>query len=189
MPSLRTPIGMLMFEHLFVARPVVAGGDPRFNMVLLIDAEGQKSPEYDALKKACREAIETKWPGKSRDAVFTRTLRNPFRPASEKAQYPGFTGDKIFINPWTKTKPGLVDGGLQDITASSDVWAGQLCRCTVAPFAYETGGNRGVSFMLNNVQIVNSNMPRMDGRKSANQDFDQVAQDAAGVDEDADVPF
>jgi Protein of unknown function (DUF2815) len=194
MASLRTPIGMGMFVHLFVARPVVAGGEPRFNLTLLFDKEAQGTAEYRALKAACMEAIDAEFgAGKSKDANFLKTLRSAFRPAGEKSQYTGFTPDKVFINPWTKTKPGIVDGNLQDITAASDVWAGQLMRCTVAPFAYNQGGNKGVSLMLNNVQVVNANMPRMDGRKNANQDFDKTDAGDAGPagddDDDNSVPF
>jgi hypothetical protein len=191
MASLRTPTGMLMFEHLFVAKPVVQGGEPRFNFVLLLDAEAQTTAEYKALRTACAAAIDAEFgTGKSRDKVFVGTLRSPFRDALEKQQYAGFTAGKIFIAPWTKSKPGLVDGNLQDITAASDVFAGQLCRATVTPFAYNQGANKGVNFMLNNVQIVKSDMPRMDGRKAASGDFERV--DGAGApaaDDDSDAPF
>lgn len=173
--SLKTPVGMLMFEHLFVARPVVAGGEPRFNFVLLLDEAAQKTPEYKALRAACAEAVDAEFgKGKAADASFMRSLRTPFRPAAEKDKYTGFTAGKVFIAPWTKTKPGIVDGNLQEITAPRDVWAGQLCRATVQPFAYHQGGNKGVAFMLNNIQITKADMPRMDGRKNAAEDFDPV---------------
>lgn len=179
-----------MFEHLFVARPVVAGGEPRFNFVLLLDQEAQATNEYKALRKAAADAIDAEFgQGKSRDPAFMKNLRSPFRDALEKQQYAGFTKGKVFIAPWTKTKPGIVDGNLQDVLAASDVWAGQLCRATVSPFAYNQGANKGVNFMLNNVQIVKSDMPRMDGRTAASGDFDRVDGAASPDDDDDQVPF
>lgn len=191
MPSILTPPGMGMFVHLFVPKPVVAGGEPRFNIILLFDKEAQETPAYKALKKGVAEAIDAKFgAGKSRDQAFIAKLRMPFRDAAEKKQYSGFMPGMTFINPWTKERPGIVDGKLHDIITASDVWAGQMMRATVTPFAYDQGANKGASFMLNNVQIVKSDMPRMDGRKNANQDFDPVEGDAAAVpNDDADIPF
>lgn len=188
--ALRTPVGMLSFPHLFVPKPVVAGGEPRFSLSLVFDKTALSSPEYQALRQAVAEAIDAEFgKGKSRDVNFLRGLRLPFRKAEDK-QYAGYEPGKMFISPWTKNKPGLVDGQLRDITAPADVWAGQLARCTVAPFAYSQGANKGVNFMLNNVQITDADQPRMDGRKNASQDFDPVAgASAPGFDPDDAAPF
>lgn len=185
MPSLRTPEGMLSFPHLFVAKPVVVGGEPRFSLSLVFDKAAQGSDLFKALKRAVADAIEERFgPGKSKDTGFVKRLRLPFRDATEK-KYAGYDAGKVFISAWTKTKPGLVDGNLQDVTAPSDVWAGQTARATVTAFAYDQGANKGVGFMLNNVQITNADMPRMDGRKNANEDFDAVG---GGAEDTGDEP-
>lgn len=179
---------MGMFTHLFVPKPVVAGGDPRFSLIILFDKDAQASPEFKDLKTDVAAAIDAEFgPGKSRDAAFVKTLRMPFRDALEKKQYTGFTEGKVFIAPWTKEKPGVVDGRRQDITAPADVWAGQLVRATVSAFAYNQGANKGVNFMLSNVQVTKADMPRMDGRKTASEEFDDV--DPPADDDDNDVPF
>lgn len=181
-----------MFPHLFVARPRSTGGEPVFSLNLLFDQAAQKTPEYQAIRQAIADAIDGEFgAGKSKDAVFCKTLRLPLRDCGEKTQYAGFKAGDKFINPWTKTKPGLVDGNLADIHAATDVFAGMLARCTMTAFAYNKAGNRGVNFMLNNVQIVNADMPRMDGRRSANSDFESVANTDSGLgpnDDDA-APF
>lgn len=191
--STRTPVGMLMFEHLFVAKPVVQGGEARFNLAIVFDKDAQATPQYKELRAAAAAAVDAEFgAGKSRDAELMKTLRSPFRDAQEKKQYAGFEAGKIFISPWTKSKPGLVDGNLQDIDAPSDVWAGQLCRATVTAFAYSQGANKGVNFMLNNVQITKADMPRMDGRKNASGDFDPVDNGSgtgSAPDDDDDIPF
>jgi hypothetical protein len=176
MSSVRTPIGVLSFPHLFVAKPATLGGDPRFSLNLIFDQAAQKTPEYQELRKLVVDAIEDEWgQGKARDAEWMKKmkLRLPFRKCSER-DYTGYDVEGgVFIAPWSKNQPGVIDASQQDMVAS-DVWAGQLARCSVHAFTYEHSGNKGVSFNLNNVQIVKAKMPRLDGRKAAREEFDKI---------------
>lgn len=177
MSSVRTPTGVLSFPQLFVAKPQVAGGDPRFSLNLILDKAAQATPEYQALRKIVAETIDEKWgTGKSQDKEWMKKtkLRLPFRKTSDR-DYTGYDiEDGIFISPWSKNKPGLVDARRQDILVPGDVWSGQLVRVTVHAFAYAQQGNSGVGFNLNNVQVVKADMPRLDGRKAAKDEFDDV---------------
>ena len=188
--SLRTPIGILSFPHLFSPRPRAAGGEPVYNCSLLFDHNAQRDPAYEALRRAVREEIDDKCgPGKSSDRDFMRTLRSPFRPCSEKS-YSGYDIEGgTFISPWTKSRPGVVDAQRNEILVAEDVWAGQLVRATVSPFYYNTSGNKGVSFALNNLQICRTDGPRLDGRRSATQDFDDYTGPGAAVMADDEIPF
>ena len=51
-------------------------------------------------------------------------------------------------------------------------------------------GNQGVHFLLNNVQICRTDGKRLDGRKSAPDDFEEY-EDVGGVGEEVDdeIPF
>ena len=166
--TLRTPVGMSSFVHLFTARAVTPGSEPRFSMNILFDDAAQKSPEYAAMKKEVAAVVKEKWPTGAPSG-----LRSPFRDAGEK-DYAGYEAGVIYINPWSKQKPGIVDGRLQDVHAADDVFPGQLVKATIRPFAYDNSGNKGVSFGLQNVQIVKADMPRLDGKKAANSDFDAL---------------
>jgi hypothetical protein len=184
---------MLMFPHLYTPRPVVQGGEPRYSMTLLFDEEAQKRAEYRELKKLVADAIDEKFgAGKARDAEWQKRMkfRTPFRDAGEKDKYTGFVPGHIFIAPWSKTKPDVVDGRApkpQIIPVAADVWAGQLARAYVSAFAYQQSGNVGASFMLDMVQITKANMPRMDGRMKAEDAFPPVEGEL--VDSDSDIPF
>jgi hypothetical protein len=182
---------MGMFVHLFVPQPKTKGGQPVFNFTLLLDEEAQKSDAWKACKIAVAAAIDAEFKGSNlvRDAAFMKNFRLPWQDAAEKKQYTGFTPGKIFIAPWTKTKPGIVDGNLQDVTVPSDVWAGQLMRATMTAFAYTHGANRGANFMLNNVQITKADMPRMDGRTNAGNDFDRTDGGGTDANDDDNIPF
>lgn len=190
MTSLRTPIGVLSFPNLFAPRPRAPGGEPVYQCSLLFDQAAQRDPLYLALRKAVAECIDDGFgAGKSRDQAFLAGIRMPFRDTQEK-KYKGYDipGGK-FISPWTKTKPGIVNAQRAEIIMAEDVWAGQLARATVTPFHYNTSGNRGVSFALNNIQICRVDGERLDGRMKAEDEFDDVLGDGAMAMADDDIPF
>lgn len=174
--SLITPPGILCFPNLFVARAAVPGQEPRFNTLLLIDEAGQKTPEFKALQDEIMVAAQEKFGVK-----LPSNMRMPIRDASEKSEYAGFEPGKVFIAPWTKQQPGLVDNMNNEIFAKDDVWAGQMARCYVRPFGYDQSGNKGVGLMLEHVQILKKDMPRIDGRKAATAVFGQVPADADAI--------
>jgi hypothetical protein len=55
-------------------------------------------------------------------------------------------------------------------------------RLNITPYAWVNSGKKGVSFALNHVQIVKSDMPRIDGRASASSAFDDGEVDEAAAD-------
>jgi len=172
-----TPIGTLCFaDALFEAKPAAEGGKPRYSVVLGFDDIALKTSQYQDLRAAVVAAATDKWGAqKAADPAFMRTLRLPFRNAAEK-EYEGFDKFTVYITPWSpgdKKAPGIVDLNNVDMP-KPDVWSGQLGRATVRAFAYDTSGNKGVSFSLEHVQIVKADMPRIDGRRSAQAAFANV---------------
>ena len=71
-------------------------------------------------------------------------------------------------------RPGLVDAKLQDIIDDTDVYSGAWYRAQVRAFAYDTAGNKGVSFGLQNVQKLRDDDPLGSGRIPANKAFEPV---------------
>lgn len=180
MSSLRTPTGMLSFPQLFQAKAAAPGAEPRFSINLIFDRAAQATPEFAALRRQVAQAIDAKWgAGKSQDREWIKRnkIRSPFRSCSDR-EYAGYDVEGgVFIAPWSKNKPGVVDARLQDILVPSDVFSGQLARCTVHAFAYDQQANKGIAFNLNNVQITRADMPRLDGRKEAKEEFDNIGAD------------
>jgi hypothetical protein len=168
-----TPIGKLCYPALFVPKAPMNGGvgDPRYSLILVFDKEGLNSVAYKELRAQVQEAAAEKWGAKAQDGAFMRSLRLPFRDSSEKGHLEGFDYGPVYISPWTKRKPGIVDLNGSEILVPDDVFAGQLGRATVRPFAYEQQGNKGVAFGLEHVQIVKADEPRIDGRRSAASAF------------------
>lgn len=183
-----TPIGTLCFaDQLFKpkANDNAPGKAPRYSAMLLFDTLAVQSSAYMQLRAAVQEAVGEKFgAAKANDPAFMRSLRLPFRNAAEK-DYAGFEKGEIYIAPWSEQAPGVVDLHGNDMVPT-DVFSGQLARATVRAFAYDSNGNKGVSFGLEHVQIVKADMPRIDGRRDASEAFSSAGADeqmkALGID-------
>lgn len=178
--TLMTPYGVLSYPNLHTPRPPAEGAEPRYSCVLVFDAAAQQTAEFKALKAAAAAAAKARW-GNS----IPKGLRSPFRDCSEKEGEPfDSIAGGVFISPWTKRKPGIVGPRLEEILTPEEVWAGQTARATVGVFAYDNAGNKGVSFSLNNLQIVRRDADRVDGRRAANKDFGAIGGEAEEETED-----
>lgn len=181
MPDLTTPYATLSFPVLFSPRPRSEGGEPCYSCSLLFSPDAQKSAPYKAMVKAVGALITEKFPKVNRAA-----LSLPFRDAAEKeGQYEGYNDGWSYISPWTKSgRPSIVDRDMNEVLTPDDVWAGLLVRASVRPFSWVNSGKRGISFGLNHLQIVRTDVPRIDGRISASKAFSRIEDD-----EMEDMPF
>lgn len=161
-----TPTGTLSFVNIHEPRPVVEGGTPRYSVNLIFDEAAQRTPEFAKLQEAISQCINDKW-GKKVPA----NLRMPLRDGAEKeGTYAGYRKGTVFINPWSKEKPGVVDRQKNDVIDLRSLYAGMLGRANVRPFAYDTGSNKGVGLLIDSLQIVKDG-PRIDGKASAASSF------------------
>lgn len=164
--AILTPVGTLSFVNIKEARPVVEGGTPRFSVNLIFSQMAQRTPEFAKLQEAIAECIKDKWGSK-----VPSNLRTPLRDGGEKeGTYAGYSKGTVFINPWSKERPGVVDAQKQDILDLGNVYAGQEGRAFVRPFAYDTGSNKGVGLLLDALQVVKDG-PRIDGKTPASSAF------------------
>lgn len=190
--STPSPIGVISFPHVFTARAPSPGADERYSVSLIFDADAQASAEFKAMKKAVMDAAKEKWGDKAEAMIKNGQLRLPFRDATEKS-YAGYEDGKVFINAWSRQKPDVIDGRLQDVVPS-DLYPGCMGRITYKAFGYDNSGNKGVSIGLNNLQVSDFTTPRLDGKKKGKDEFDQLDmqdQDGAGDGDDLsdDIPF
>ncbi len=189
MAGILTPKAVLSFPNLFTPKPRTPNGDPVYSCSLLFDKEAQSSSKFKELKMACRDVFVEKFGEKA-----LKGLESPFNDAGEK-DYQGYEEGWVYINPWSNDQPGVYDRDREDVTSSKDVYAGQIVRAYVTPFAWDYAGRKGVSFGLNGVQIIVANAPRIDGRsdpKKAFNDgevFDDEDVGASKAMADEDSPF
>lgn len=165
------------YANVFVARAVNEGEDPKYSITMLFD---KGDPSLKDLKAAAKAAIAAKW-----GANPPKKLRSPFRDGDDPDEDRGeaYKG-KVFIYASGKSKPGIVDGSTDrnSITSPEEFYSGCFARATVNAFAYDTKGNRGVSFGLNNLQKLGDG-ERLDGHTSAEDDFDDYKSDSTDADD------
>lgn len=208
-PSLMTPVGICSFPNLAKPRQQTAkdkGKKPKYSTIIawtpaLLKREytlkdGSVVTGKDllrALMKSAMECLEAKHPGKAKAMVESGKLNWPFRSMEDEDEDSShnFPDGTVWIQPATTGKPGVVDRygdangdpvEIDDDEIEEKVYAGCLIRATVRAYYYETDGNKGVSFSLNNVQKAGEG-ERLDGRKKANKEFDALEDGPDDVDE------
>lgn len=166
----------LSYVHLFEAFSNDPDRDPQFSCVILIPKSDKKT--LTALKAAQEAAVEagknTKFNGKV-PANLKQTLHDGDEEA-DLERNPEYEGH-MFMSVVSKTQPGIVDKNVQPILDSTEVYSGCYARVSINAFAYNTQGNRGVSFGLNHVQKV-ADGDYLGGRSRAEDDFDSYQDEA-----------
>lgn len=178
-----TPVGICSYPALFApkAQSNKAGAKAKYSLTIVFTPEQQKTPEYEALKQAALEAGRKKFGADFEAKVLKGSYKWAIRKDGEEK---GYGKGTTFINLRSDGKPGVVsrfagpDGKPQVITAEmqvpgnpNEVYPGCLVRASVSAYGYDTDGNRGVSFGLNNVQKMGEGA-RIDGRKAATEEFE-----------------
>ncbi len=177
----KTPIGIASYPHVFQPQAGKPNQPAKYSITLLLD---KNDPGLEDMKACYRAAVEEKWGSKKPSG-----LRSPFRDGDEKdddgnrKRGPEYAG-KVYItfrSPVDR-KPGVVDGALNPVTQESGkLYAGAMVRISFGAYGYDNDGNRGVSFGLNNIQVVRSDTPRLDSRTDAEDDFDAVEDKSAAA--------
>lgn len=207
--SIRTPEAILSFPNLLVPRAMKnedgspAGKEKYSASLIFLPNTPAKFVNVGTmidlaeLRQAATEVAREKFGSKLESLVKSGKFKSPFRTDGEQWGYPE---GHVFIRATSLQKPGVVsryrgpDGQAQTLTdeeVAELLWSGAIVRATLRPFAYDTAGNKGVSFALNNIQLLGHG-ERLDGRKRAADEFEGL-DDAADLDspetaeDDADV--
>jgi hypothetical protein len=165
-----TPIARLSYPALFKpSKALEGGGEGKYQCELIFDP----GVDISALKNAANIAAKEKWGDK-----IPKGLRTPFRDGDkDREDKDGYAGN-IFIGARSKDRPGVIIGRERlPCTDESEVYGGCYVRASVTAFAYDTNGNRGVSFALNNVWKIRDGEP-FGNRRDAGTEFGGVQVDA-----------
>jgi len=157
MSKVLTPKFRVAFPNVFRARRNDLNGKDEYSLVALFP----KDADLTALKAAAQDAIikkfgedKSKWP---------QNMRNPFRDQGDRAKKDqqgneflpdGFEPGAIYLTLRSNQRPDVVDQSVQSIIDESEFYGGCWARASISAYAYDTKGNRGVSFGLGNVQKV-----------------------------------
>ena len=157
-----TPTFRVSFPHVFEAVPFAEGQKKKYSVVMLFD----KTEDLSDLISIVKDAITEKWGDKK-----PKDLKSPFRDGDEK-DYPGYEG-MIFCSATSIQKPAVVDETLQHILDPEEFYAGCYARASITAFAYDTMGNRGVAFGLQNVQKIKDG-EAFSGKAKPEDEFEAV---------------
>jgi hypothetical protein len=144
-------------------------GEAKHDVTILIP----KDADITVLKKAATEAAEEKFGVKAK----TLTLRSPFRKTEGKDSLADLAEDfPFYITARSKDRPGVVGPNGKAVDDPEQIYPGRWVRASIQAFGYDTKGNKGVSFGLQNVQLLDHDDPLAIGgsRVSAEAEFDAV---------------
>lgn len=148
----------LSYNDLFTPRAAEQGGKPKYEAVLLIPKNDEKT--IAAVNAAINAAVQ--------DAVTRGTIKQAIDPAM--TQYPPLRdGDRpknngesrgdAYAGHWFITakapesrKPFVVDGNVHPIIDQSEVYSGMYVRAAVEFYVYSNSGNVGVAASLDGIQ-------------------------------------
>ena len=173
-----TPKARMSFPNLFRPRAAQGSDKEKFGVALLIPPTADVKLLKDAAAKAAKEKWGDNLPSK---------LKSPFLDAGDHDRE-GYDEGWLLVRASTLQRPGIVNAAGANVTEESEVYPGRWCLASLNAFAYDSSGNRGVSFGLQNVQVLDHDEP-IGGRSRPEDDFESVADESAEVNESADSIF
>lgn len=173
--------GKVRLSYFHGWEPFANDGKPenaKYSTVLLIPKADTKT--MDEIRRAEKQALlngkEKKFGG--RIPKDWKSIIHDGDDEDEEIDYdknPEYKGC-YYMSVSSKTRPGIVDRQRQPIEDSSEVYSGCYARVSINAFAYNTQGNKGVSFGLNHIQKW-ADGDYLGGRTRAEDDFDDLDDD------------
>lgn len=163
----------LSYVHLFEPYSNDPDKDKSYSCVILIPKKDKDTlRKIRAAQQAALEDGKSKFGGKVPKA-FKDTLHDGDEDADLETN-PEFAGHYYMnISARLAYPPQIVDRRRQPILDSTEVYSGCYARVSMVAFAFNTSGNKGVSFGLRNVQKLRDGEP-LAGRSNPDDDFDEL---------------
>lgn len=168
---------VMSFLNVIEPKAPMGGGTPKYSVSLII-------PKSDTVTIAkIRAAIEaaytegqSKLKGNSKFVPALEDLKTPLRDGDKDRKGDEAYKNAYFVNANSITKPGIVDGNLQPIIDTSELYSGMIGRASINFYAYNSNGNRGIACGLNHIQKLADGTP-LSGRSRAEDDFADLDDD------------
>jgi hypothetical protein len=143
-------------------------GKEEFGTELLIPKEDTET--VTAIKAAMKAALVSKFGDK-----FPPKLRNPLKDGDTETKADGtpladYYQNHYFLRVKSTEAPGVIDSKGKQLTNANDFVSGDYGRASITAFAYDQAANKGVSFYLNNLQLLEKGEP-FGSKSSASDDF------------------
>lgn len=167
--NLVTPLSRIVWPSLFTPSAMrgADAGEAKYQITVLIP----KTANIDVLKAAANDVATEKFGKKA------TSIRSPFRKTAEKDSLADIAEEfPFYITARSKDRPGVVGPNGKTVDDPEQVYSGRWARVSIQAFAYDQRGNKGVSFGLQNVQLLDQDDPLAVGgsRVSAESEFEAV---------------
>ena len=162
----------LSYVHVFEPYANGDNQEPKYSCVVMVPKSDKRTVK--ALREAQKAALEA---GATRHfgGKIPRTWHDTIKDGDDEEvveKNPEYAGYWVF-SVSSKAKPGIVDGNVQPILDSTEMYSGVYARVSINAFSYNTKGNTGVSFGLNHIQKVKDGEP-FGNITRAEDDFDAL---------------
>ena len=166
-----TGVCRLSYANIWQAKSI-NGGAPKYSTSVLIPKSDTKTiAKVKAAIQAAYEEGEGKLKGNSKSAPSLASLKTPLRDGDiERPDDEAYAGH-WFLNANSNTAPGVVDASREPIYDTSEIYSGVYARVSLAFYAFNSNGNRGIACGLQNIQKVRDG-ESLGGKAKAEDDFD-----------------
>ena len=155
--------GILSYPHLFQARSVQPGDDPKFSVTVLLKKGDPQIATVQAVIDACKL--------NGFPAGFPATGKVFMKDGDETGKHPGYM--MVQANCRADQRPIVVDSNLQPVTDPSQVYAGAIAWASLNTSNYNMPVNKGVGCYINGVMVTGEEgeLGRIDGRPTVDGMF------------------
>ena len=171
-----TGVCRLSYANIWQAKSI-NGGAPKFSTSVLIPKSDTKTiAKVKAAIQAAYEEGEGKLKGNSKSAPSLASLKTPLRDGDTERPDDAAYAGHWFLNANSNTAPGVVDASREPICDTSEIYSGVYARVSLAFYAFNSNGNRGIACGLQNIQKVRDG-ESLGGKAKAEDDFDDFKPD------------
>lgn len=155
----------------------INGGKPKYSVSLIIPKSDKATVTRvkEAIQAAYEEG-ESKLKGNGKVVPALSVIKNPLRDGDLERPGDAAYADSYFINANSATAPGLVDANCDHIIDRSEVYSGVYGRTSINFYAFNSNGNKGIAYGLNDLQKIADGEP-LGGKSRAEDDFATVSDD------------
>lgn len=170
----------LSFPHLLQPRAALEpGGAAKYSVMLLIDKDDKETmKKIRAAEKAAYDLGVAGVFGGKKPAPDRASIIKDADEDGTADDYPERAGCYYMtVSASEAYPPDVVDAQLNEVLSPKQVYSGVYGRVSMQAYPYNTKGNRGVSFGLNNVQVFGIG-ERLAGGPTAQQEFEPIDVDS-----------
>jgi hypothetical protein len=145
--------------------------------MLVISKDDTETIERLRAAEAEAEAfgIKNKWGGKKPTRGYSPSVIKDADEDGTADEYPDRKNTYYMtVSANSRFAPGIVDRDRVEILDESQVYSGAFARVSVTAFAYDQQGNKGVSFGLNNVQMLGGGERLLGGPRAQDEFADDL---------------